>query len=158
MSVKRASEDMIKIGRRRSSSFAGSVSVISIGHGRQPWDDLCENNGVLFSLRANPITGTISAARNHYGDVIMSAMASRITGVSIVCSNVCSGEDQMKRQSSASLVFVRGIHRSPVDSPHKGPVTRKVFPFDDVMMMIQNAYGSGHEVGSVLLPGFAITW
>ena len=38
-----------------------------------------------------------------------------------------------KRQSSASLAFVRGIHRWPVNSPHKGPVTRKMFPFDDVI-------------------------
>ena len=64
----------------------------------------------------------------------MSAMASLITGVSIVCSTVCSGADQRKHQSSASLAFLRGNHRSPVDSPHKGPVTRKMFPFDDVIM------------------------
>ena len=38
-------------------------------------------------------------------------------------------------QSSASLAFVRGIHRWPVNYPHKGPVTRKMFPFDDVIMM-----------------------
>ena len=37
-------------------------------------------------------------------------------------------------QSSASLAFARGIHRSPVNSPHKWPVTRKMFPFDDVIM------------------------
>ena len=42
--------------------------------------------------------------------------------------------DQRKHQSSASLAFVRGIHRRPVNSPHKGPVTRKTFPFDDVIM------------------------
>ena len=41
---------------------------------------------------------------------------------------------QRKQQSSASLAFARGIHRSPVDSPHKGPVTQKMFPFDDVIM------------------------
>ena len=29
---------------------------------------------------------------------------------------------------------MRGIHRWPVNSPHKGPVTRKMFPFDDVIM------------------------
>ena len=52
----------------------------------------------------------------------MSAMASQITGVSIVCWTVWSGADQRKHQSSASLAFVRGIHRWPVDSPHKGPV------------------------------------
>ena len=65
--------------------------------------------------------------------VIMGAMASQTTGVFIVCSRVCSGADQRKYQSSASLAFVRGIHRWPVDSPHKGPVTQKMFPFDDIM-------------------------
>ena len=67
----------------------------------------------------------------------MSAMASLITGVSIVCSAVCLCADQRKYQSSASLAFERGIHRWPVDSPHKGPVTRKIFLFDDVIMSEQ---------------------
>ena len=71
----------------------------------------------------------------HYSDVIMSAMASLITGVSIVCSTVCSGADQRKHQSSSSLAFVWGIHRWLVDSPRKGPVTRKMFPFHDVIMV-----------------------
>ena len=70
----------------------------------------------------------------HYGDVIMSTIASQITSVSIVDSTVRSGPDQRKHQSSASLAFVWGIHRGPVNSPHKGPVTRKMFPFDDVIM------------------------
>ena len=70
----------------------------------------------------------------HYNDVIMSAMASQITGVSIAYSAVCSGADQRKHQSSTSLAFVRGIHRWPVNSPYKMPVTRKRFPFDDVIM------------------------
>ena len=48
------------------------------------------------------------------------------------------GADQRKQQSSASLAFVRGIHWWPVDSPLKGPVTRKMFPFDDVIMMPVN--------------------
>ena len=48
------------------------------------------------------------------------------------------GADQIKDQSSASLAFVRGIHRWPLSSPHKGPVTRKMFPFDDVKMIMQN--------------------
>ena len=69
----------------------------------------------------------------HYGDVIMTAMASLITGVSIVYSAVFSGADQRKRQRSAPLAFVRGIDRWLVNSPHKGPVTRKMFPFDYVM-------------------------
>ena len=58
--------------------------------------------------------------KHRYSDVIMSTTASQITGVSFVYSTVCSGIDQRKHQSSASLAFVRGIHRSPVNSPHKG--------------------------------------
>ena len=72
----------------------------------------------------------------HYNDVIISETTSQITGVLIVYSTVCSGTDQRKYQSSASLAFVRGIHRWPVDSPHKGPVTRKMFPFNDVIMSL----------------------
>ena len=71
----------------------------------------------------------------HYGDVIMSTIVSQITSLTIVYSTVYSGADQRKHQSSASLAFVRGIHRRPVNSPHKGPVTRKMFPFDYVIMM-----------------------
>ena len=70
----------------------------------------------------------------HFGDVIMSTMASQITSLTIVYSIVCSGAGQRKHLSSASLAFVRGIHRGPVNSPHKGPVTRKMFLFDDVIM------------------------
>ena len=66
----------------------------------------------------------------HYCDVIMVTMASQITSLTIVYSTIYSGADQRKHQSSASLAFVRG----PVISPHKGPVTRKMFPFDDVIM------------------------
>ena len=63
----------------------------------------------------------------HYSDVIMGAMASEITGVSIVYWTICSDADQGKLQSSASLAFLSGIHRWPVNSPHKGPVTWKCF-------------------------------
>ena len=70
----------------------------------------------------------------HYDDVIMSLMVSQITSLTIVYSTVYSGADQRKHQSSVSLAFVRGIHRVPVNSPHKRPVTRNMFPFDDVIM------------------------
>ena len=70
----------------------------------------------------------------HYGDVIMDAIASQITSLIIVYSTVYSDVDQRKHQSSASLAFVWGIHRGPVNSPHKWPVTRKMSPFDDVIM------------------------
>ena len=64
----------------------------------------------------------------------MSKMASQIASLMIVYSAVYSSTDQRKHQSSASLAFVRGIHRWPVNSPHEGPVTRKIFPFDDIIM------------------------
>ena len=70
----------------------------------------------------------------HWNDVIMSATASQITSLTIVCSTVYSGADQRKHQGSASLAFVWGIHRWPVNSPHKGLVTQKMFPFDVVIM------------------------
>ena len=70
----------------------------------------------------------------HYSDILMGEMASQITSLTIVYSTVYSGAVQRKHQSSASLAFVWGIHRRPVNSPHKWPVTRKMFPFDDVIM------------------------
>ena len=73
---------------------------------------------------------------DHYSDLIMSMMASQIIDVSTVCSAVCSDADQRKYQSSYLLTVVRGIHWRPVDSPHKGPSTRKMFPFDDVSLQM----------------------
>ena len=70
----------------------------------------------------------------HYIDVMVGAMTSQITSLTIVYSTGYSGADQRKHQSSASLDFVRGINRWPVNSLHKWPVTRKTFPFDDVIM------------------------
>ena len=49
--------------------------------------------------------------------------------------NCLFGRRWKANQSSASLVFVRGIRRWPVNSPHKGPVTRKMFTFADVIMI-----------------------
>ena len=77
-------------------------------------------------------------AHPHYGDVIMGAMASQITSLTIVYSTVYSDADQRKYQRSASLAFVRGIHRWPVNSPHTWPVRLKMFPFDDVIMHFDN--------------------
>ena len=63
----------------------------------------------------------------------MGAIGCQNTSPTIVYSTVYSGADK-KNQSSASLALVRGIQQWLVNSPHKGPVTRKMFPFDDVMM------------------------
>ena len=73
--------------------------------------------------------------RFHYDDVIMTMLASQITSLAVVYSIVYSGVDQRKHQSSASLAFVREIHRGPVNFPQKWPVTRKIFPFDYVIML-----------------------
>ena len=68
-------------------------------------------------------------SRGHYCDVIMGTIASQINSPTIVYSTVHSGADQRKHQRSASLAFVRGIHRWPVNFSHKWSVTRKMFPF-----------------------------
>ena len=131
-------------------------------------------------------------ASYHYSDVIMRAMASQITSVSIVCitifrvTGLCAGKppvtgefpsqrlvtrsfdvffdlclnkrlskqsrgwrletpsssswrhcNEIKEninQSSASPAYGRGIHRWPAGSPHKVPVTRKMFPFDEIII------------------------
>ena len=70
----------------------------------------------------------------HYNDVIMSALGYQITSLTSVYSTVYLDPDERKHQSSVSLAFVRGIHRRPVISPHKGSLTQKMFPFDDVIL------------------------
>ena len=74
----------------------------------------------------------------------MGAIASQITSLTIVYSTVYSDADQRKHQSSALLAFVRGIHRAPVNFPHKWPVARKMFPFDDVIMVKMRASPGFH--------------
>ena len=77
----------------------------------------------LFPVMQSIISYIVNGRELHYCDVIMNAIASQITSVSIF-------------QSSTSLAFLRGIHRGPVNSLHKRPVTRKMFPFDDIIMNI----------------------
>ena len=71
----------------------------------------------------------------------MGAIASQITNLTTVYlySTVYSDTDQRKHQSSASLA-VWGIHRGPVNSPHKQPVTWKMFPFDDPIYSIKSHF------------------
>ena len=103
---------------------------------------LLEQIFTVFGILKNTIQWNLNQNDNilfresalHYNDVTMNTMASQITSRTIVYSTVYSGADQRKHQSSASLAFVRVIHRGPVNSPHKRPVTRKMFPFDDVIM------------------------
>ena len=78
----------------------------------------------------------IEASLEHNSDIIMSTSTSQITSLTIVYSAVYSGADQRRHQNFASLAFVWGIHHWSMNSPHKGPVTQKMFPFDDVIMDI----------------------
>ena len=72
-------------------------------------------------------------SRHNYNDVTMSAMASQITSLSIVYSTVYS----RRRSKKTSQLRITGLcaGNSPMNSPHKEPVTQKIFPFDDVVMM-----------------------
>ena len=110
-----------------------SVSVLS-----DPFvPDVLNNISMLMKSRVRgyrPKAPTFYGFWWHYADVIMDTMAPQITSLTIVYITVYSGVDQRKHQSSVSLAFVRGIHQGPVNSPHKRPVTRKMFPFDDVIM------------------------
>ena len=95
------------------------------------------NNPCQIILHTHAYMIIVTSAPNfHYDDVIMTRLASQITSLTVVYSIVYSGVNQRKHQSSASLAFVREIHRGPVNFPHKWPVTRKMFPFDDVIMSI----------------------
>ena len=74
--------------------------------------------------------------QNHYSRVIMSAMVSQITDLSRVCSIVYSG--RLKKTTKLRVTgLCEGIHRWPVNT-RKGSVTRKIFPFDDVIICIFN--------------------
>ena len=95
---------------------------------------------VLLCLLRAPKFILLTLRQPHYSDVIMSAMASQITGVPIVCADVCSSVDQRKHQSSASLAFVRGIHHSLLMSNEitnysmTCKLTVKQQPFPNVMV------------------------
>ena len=95
------------------------------------------SNGALVAPSPNHRSNTMikdAVIHSHYCDVIMGVKASQITSLAVVCSTVYTDADQRKHQSSALLAFVRRIHRGPVNSPHKWPVTRKMLPFDDVII------------------------
>ena len=97
------------------------------------------------------VSASILIPPTHYGDIIMGAISSQITSLTIVYSTVYSDADQRKHQSSTSLAFVWGIHRGPVNSPHKWPVTRKMFPFDDVVMKLLHSHAMIHLVNPQLI-------
>ena len=112
-----------------------------------PWMKVIKNGFILSMIREcydaaadNEVIYLLNCQK-HYSEGIMSAMASQITSFTIVYSTVNSGVDETKNPSSASLAFVREIHRLP---GHKGSVTRKMFPFDD-LINIFGRKGFGRE-------------
>ena len=113
---------------------------------------LCKGICYALSCCCNAISSmkihVIYSSIIHYNDVTMTTMAYQITRLMIVYSTVYSGTDQRKHQSSALLAFVRGIRRWPANSPHKGPVTRKIFPFGDVIMLQGCFTGTGNILRS----------
>ena len=110
-----------------------------------PWFPTLHRQGPVFTLK-------IRFSAEHYNGVTVSAMASQFTSLATVYSTVYSGADQTKHQSSASPAPVRGNHRWAVNSPRKGPVTRKMFPFDDVIM--SNGHIRGKLNGGIRLAFF----
>ena len=99
------------------------------------WEQIATAYHHAISLKSTcPFLWRYLISITHYNDVIMGMIASQITSLTIIYSTVYSGTDQRKQQSSASLAFVCRIHRRPVNSLHKWPVTRKMFPFDNVIM------------------------
>ena len=112
-----------------------TIPTIFRFRGEMSWSSHTRGFGLDYFLFIRQPCILPSASQYHYNDVIMSAVASQITSVFFFCSTAGSGPDQRKHQSSASLAFLRGIRRWPGHSPHKCPVTRKMFPFDDVIMM-----------------------
>ena len=136
---------IITIGNRSLTSVQLHFIMLPVFAEDPVMNNLCASFTALLTTPQwvnfrNDISGncfhrnTLDISILHYHDVIMSAMASQITSLMIVYSTFYSGTDQRKHQSSASLPFVQGIHRWPVNSPHKAPVTRKMFPYDDVIM------------------------
>ena len=116
------------------------VVQIRCGHqmplATRPADSRRRMNSGKWVQGQSSMYNSLRPRRIHCDDVIMSEIASQITSLTIVYPTVLSGADQSKHQSSASLAFVWEIHRWPVNFPHKWPVTRKIVPFDDVIMYI----------------------
>ena len=118
-----------------SNAIKDTYASVFASHWLKPF--ACGLRGYKIQPLDNAHSMPISQHKScdHDNDVTMSAMAYQITSLTIVYSSVNSGEDQIKHQSSTSLAFVREIYRGPVNSTHKWPVTRKMFPFYDVIMV-----------------------
>ena len=117
----------LSIGQAGEFDYSGSQAIKALKVGQGSLRMI-----FLFSLHCKVISSH-SIDFVYYNDVIMSATASQITGVLIFCSVVCTGTDQRKHRK----LRVTGLceRNSPVtgEFPTQRPVTRKMFPFDDVI-------------------------
>ena len=59
--------------------------------------------------------------------------------------------NRLFRRRSKQTSKLRVTGRWPVDSPHKGPVTRKMFPSDDVNMWCRNRMCNGPGTWNIIL-------
>ena len=128
---------MVKFGKTVKARSRHWLSIVSILKNKTKQKINQTNKQTHNELRTEAPNGFRTYGTvlfMYHSDVIMGAMASQITSVSSVHSTVLSGVDQRKHRNSTPLARVRGIHRSPVNSHHKGKVTRTMFSFDDVMM------------------------
>ena len=119
------------------------IPLTYISHKNQWWY-IEYPNGVLSYIIDKSFTSLMAKGLVTYSSICSKTWSDhsvkqksiyQITSLTVVYSTVYSGADQRKHQRSTSLAFVRGIHRWPVNSPHKWPNTRKMFPFDDVIML-----------------------
>ena len=92
---------------------------------------------VIYGIGRNQLTHFLLG---QYGDVIMGTIACQINSLTIVYSTVYLDADQRKHLSYVSLAFVWGIQRVPVNSPHKWPVTRKMFPLKTSSLIASSFY------------------
>ena len=98
----------------------------------------------------NPSSQVLYASVNHFSTWRHNGrLASQITSLTIVYSTVYSDADQRKHQSSASLAFVRGIHRGPVISPHKWPVTRSIWRRHHAKLPLSQTNGNILLIGAL---------
>ena len=144
------SESLTRDGRESIRGIPGTCATPNFTYlARGPCFDTVEHSGADSGRTTSEsngfVTATTAAQHVHYDDVIMTMLASQITSLTVVYSIVYSGVNQRKHQSSASLAFVREIHRGPVNFPHKWPVTRKMLPFDDVIMHLGNRKWPLHQ-------------
>ena len=119
------------------SSGEITTNLSWLSHHQQKWISLRINRSAAVGFRSVlrlMVAWCFKVIPTHYNDVIMGAMASQITSLTIIYSSIYSDADERKHQSSVSLAFVQGIHWWPVNSLYKRPVTWKMFLFDDIFM------------------------